>query len=263
MPFARIVLWVASLGGLAMLVRTLLIDPLPLWLAVMLMLGYLVLTALGWVFPQLQMYGDVLWRGRPGAGRVALTFDDGPHPGTTRETLRILAREGHKATFFVVGRKALAHPEVVREIHEAGHSLGVHGFAHDRLYAFKPPRQVVADIQATQRAVEQACGVRPTLFRPPLGHVSPRTAAGAKRAGMTIVACSVMALDGLSQGNSDRVVRRVLRGLRDGAIVLLHDAAEHDDFEPASVAALPAILEQLDSRGLRTVGVEQYAEEAT
>jgi peptidoglycan/xylan/chitin deacetylase (PgdA/CDA1 family) len=262
MPASRIVLWVASIAGIALLVRSLLTGPVPMWVAGSLLLLYLVLTGVGWFFPQLEMYADAVWRGRPGQHRVALTFDDGPHPQTTRKVLRLLAKRGNVATFFVLGSKALAHADVVREIHEAGHTLGLHGFIHDRLYAFKTPRQVVADIQATQQAVEQACGVRPTLFRPPLGHLSPRTAAGARRAGVTIVAWNVMGLDGLGSSDPGRVERRVTTRLRDGALILLHDSAEHDDHEPAGVAALPRILEAIEQRSLRTVSVQDYVAEA-
>jgi peptidoglycan/xylan/chitin deacetylase (PgdA/CDA1 family) len=258
MPPARILLWVASLGALAMLVRTLLIGPIPTWVAAIALLLYLFITWVGWFYPQTGMYGQVLWRGPGDDDRVALTFDDGPNPITTPKILAILARGGHRATFFLVGSKAQAHPELVREIHRAGHTLGLHGFFHDRLYAFKPPGRVVADVRAAQQAVADACGVRPTLLRPPMGHVSPRTVAGARRAGVTLVSWSVAALDGLRGATSDRVLRRISRRLGGGTIAVLHDSAERDDFEPASVQALPAILAEIDSRGLRAVGVDEF-----
>ena len=258
MPPARILLWVASIGALAVLVRSLLIAPVPTWAAASLLLLYLIITWVGWFYPQTGMYGEVLWRGPGNDDRVALTFDDGPNPATTPKILGILSRGGHRATFFLVGRKVQAHPELVREMHRAGHTLGLHGFVHDRLYAFKPPARVVADLQAAQHAVAEACGVRPTLFRPPMGHVSPRVVAGARRAGVTLVSWSVAGLDGLRGATSDRVVRRISRRLCGGTIAVLHDSAERDDFEPASVQALPAILAEIDSRGLRTVGVDEF-----
>jgi len=252
MPPARIALWVSSVAALALFARTLLVSPLPTWVAVTAFGAYAVLCTVGVLVPQLEMYGDVEWRAEPGEKAVALTFDDGPNPKTTRKVLKILARSGHKATFFVVGRKALAHPEVVREIHEAGHELGLHGYQHDRLYALKPPKYVADDIARTQEAVERACGVRPTLFRPPVGYTSSRTASGAKRAGVRSIAWSARGVDGVGPADPDRVYARIEAKLRDGAIVLLHDAAERDDFEPASIEILPRILEELDARGLRT-----------
>jgi peptidoglycan-N-acetylglucosamine deacetylase len=257
-PPARIVLWITSLAGLALLARTLLFDPPPLWLAVSALVAYVALATAGVLVPQLEMYGDVLWRGAPGARIVALTFDDGPHPETTRKVLEILrAHGGQRATFFVVGRKVRQHPDVVREIHAAGHAIGLHGDVHDRLYAFKAPDYVEKDIERTQQAVEDACGVRPTLFRPPVGYVSSRTAVGARRAGVTLVGWSARGIDGFAGTSAESVVRRVGPDLKDGAIVLLHDAAERDDFEPATLRALPQILALIAERSLSTVTVDE------
>jgi peptidoglycan/xylan/chitin deacetylase (PgdA/CDA1 family) len=257
MPPARIALWVASVAGLAVAARSLVIAPIPMWAAVIALSLYTLFCTLGVLIPQLEMYGDVEWKGRAGNKRIALTFDDGPNEKTTRKVLAVLARRGHLATFFVVGRKARLHPDVVREIHEAGHWIGLHGYQHDRLYCLKPPRYVSEDIERTRRAIEEACGVRPHWFRPPIGYVSSRTASGAKKAGVRTVAWSVRSLDGLGGADSERVVERVEKRLADGAIVMLHDAAERDDFEPASVAALPAILDSIEERGLRTVSLEE------
>jgi len=257
LPPARIGLWVFSIAGLALLFRTLFIGPPPLSVAVSAMLAYVAFATIGVLVPRLQMYGDVFWRAEPGLRAVALTFDDGPHPRTTRQVLEILARGGHQATFFVVGRKARLHPDVVREIHDAGHAIGLHGYAHDRLYSLKAPRYVADDIERTARAVEEACGVRPTLFRPPVGYVSSRTAVGARRAGVTLIGWSARGIDGIGETEAARVVRRIERRLEDGAIVLLHDASERDDFVPASIAALPEILRAIETRGLSCVRVDE------
>lgn len=257
MPPARIALWVASIGGVGLLLRTLFIGPVPWWVATLAFGGYATFAALGVILPQLEMYGDVVCRGDPGATGIALTFDDGPHPRTTRAILAILSRAGHKATFFVVGRKVEKYPDVVREIHEAGHWLGLHGYEHDRLFSFKPPKYVKADIVRTQDAIEEVCGVRPVLFRPPVGHVSSRTAVGARRAGVTLVAWSARGFDGTPGARPERVLDRIEPRLRNGAIVMLHDAAERDDFEPVAAEVLPQLLQAIDERGLRTVSVEE------
>jgi peptidoglycan-N-acetylglucosamine deacetylase len=260
-PLARIVLWVASIGALALLARSLMVGPVPTWIAVLYLVVYLAYCTAGSLVPQLEMYGDALWRGLPGWRHVALTFDDGPHPDSTRRVLEILGRTGHKATFFVVGRKAAAHPDVVAEIHAQGHAIGLHGYAHERLYSFKHPKLVEEDIRRSQDVIEGICGLRPALFRPPLGYMTPRTVVGARRAGVELIAWSVRSIDGLGATDPDRVASRVERGLHDGAIVAMHDAAERDDFEPASIAALPRIVRALEQRGLTSVRVDQLARE--
>ncbi len=261
MPPARIGLWVASIAAVAILVRSVWLEPVPVWFAVAAMVGYLGLMVAGIAWPRLEMFGDVVWRGEAGQRLVALTFDDGPHPVGTRTILEILARGGHRATFFLVGSKVDHHPDVVREIVAAGHTLGVHGHTHSWTYSLRPPREVRRDILRAQEAVVAACGVRPALFRPPIGLVSPRTAKGAEQAGCPIVLWSVKGGDGVPV-RPETVLRRVAAGLRDGAIVLLHDAAETGDRLSASVAALPDILERIDRLGLTTVGVEAFVESA-
>lgn len=262
MPAGRIALWVASLGGLALCARSLLIGPVPLEVAYAAFGVYFALVIAGVLVPQLEMFGDVLYRGDASRPEIALTFDDGPHPVTTRKVLEHLARAGVKATFFVIGEKVERHPDVVRDIARAGHAIGAHGYRHDRLYAFKPPAAVVDDIRKTCDVIERATGARPHWFRPPVGQVSPRTAAGVKRAGLETVAWSVRGLDGLASAVPERVAERIERGLTPGAVVLLHDASEHDDRFPASIDALPRILESIQRRGLRVSPLDElFADE--
>jgi peptidoglycan/xylan/chitin deacetylase (PgdA/CDA1 family) len=249
----RIALWIASIGGIALAVRSIVMGPVPLAVAVAALASYVALVLTGVLVPRVEMFGDVIWRGDPECGGVALTFDDGPHPVTTRRVLELLQAANVTATFFVLGNKVDAHPDVVREIVAAGHALGVHGYQHDWLYALKPPAVVAEDIERAVAAVERAVGLRPSWFRPPIGQVSPRTAAGAKRAGVELLGWSVRGLDGLSRADPGRVAARVERGLTPGAIVLLHDAAERDDFSPAVLIALPLVLDAIVRRGLRVL----------
>jgi peptidoglycan-N-acetylglucosamine deacetylase len=219
-------------------------------------IGWGGLATSGVFFPSLEMYARIVTRGRAGSSRVALTFDDGPHPVTTRRVLEALAPTRHRATFFVLGEKARRHPDVVREIHAAGHTVGVHGDRHDRLHSFRMPWSVRAAIVDAEEAVEAATGARPRFFRPPLGHTSITTVRGARLAGVTLVAWSLRGFDGLRRRSPEALLQRVARTLTDGAIVMLHDAAEHDDYEPAAVRALPRLVALLDERGLTSVGLD-------
>ncbi len=257
MPTARLLLWLISISALVWCALSLQ-RPLPSPLELSVAFGGLFLYAtLGVLWPQCGMYGDARARGKAGARSIALTFDDGPHPVTTRAVLAILAAYDVRATFFVLGHKVEAHPDVVREIHAAGHALGVHGFQHDHLFSLRSSHYALAQIERTQRAIANACGVTPTLFRPPIGFASHLTFRGAERAAVQVVAWSVRSLDGLQSARPTRVAQRVIRNLEDGAIVLLHDAAERDDFTPASIAALPAILDALRERAYRPVTVDE------
>ncbi|HEX3851854.1 MAG TPA: polysaccharide deacetylase family protein [Polyangiaceae bacterium] len=256
-PVARLLLWLISVSALVWCALSWQ-RPFPSPLELSIAFGGLFLYAtLGVLWPQCGMYGDARARGKAGARNVALTFDDGPHPVTTRAVLEILAAYDVRATFFVLGHKVEAHPDVVREIRAAGHALGVHGFQHDHLFSLRSSRYALAQIERAQRAIADACGVTPNLFRPPIGFASHLTFRGAERAAVQIIAWSVRSLDGLRSARPERVAERVIRNLEDGAIVLLHDAAERDDFTPASIAALPAILEALRERAYHAVTVDE------
>jgi peptidoglycan/xylan/chitin deacetylase (PgdA/CDA1 family) len=163
-----------------------------------------------------------------------------------------------KATFFVIGRKAEAHPDLVREIAARGHAIGVHGHAHDRLFSLRSSRSAEDDLRRAVTALTRITGTRPNLVRPPIGHSSPSIARAIRALELSVIGWSARGLDGLARARPDRVAARVIPGLRDGAIVLLHDAAERDDHTPASLAALPRILEAMRARNLPGVRVDEW-----
>lgn len=259
MSFGRGLLYIASAAGLALLARSLLLEPVPLWVAVVALVSYALIALAGVLEPRLQMYAPVLWRGPSNQPEIALTFDDGPHPVHTREVLRLLAQYEVRATFFVIGKKVDAHPDVLREIVAAGHEIGIHGYEHDRLHTLRTPSTIIADASLALDRVEAITGQRPALFRPPVGHISPRTETAARKLGLVLVTWSVSGRDGLASANAHKVAMRVRRGLRPGAIVALHDAAERSDRKPAGVAALPAVLEAVQAQRLQVVPVAKFA----
>ena len=257
MPAARVILWVSTVGALTLALRSIALGPPPLWLALAVTFAYLALCGLGIIFPRGEMFADVVARGEPGRSMVALTFDDGPDPVTTPTILRALGARGYRATFFIIGRKAEQCPELIRAIVDAGHELGIHGYAHDRLTAWHAPLRIAADIRKAQDVLSGLVGQRVFWYRPPVGHVSPRTAVAARKADVELVAWSVRCLDGLRGSNPKRVVACVERKLHDGAIIMLHDAAERSDFIPAAVRAIDAILDVVAKRGLRSVTLSE------
>jgi peptidoglycan/xylan/chitin deacetylase (PgdA/CDA1 family) len=214
---------------------------------------------LGGVFVlRLRVFADAVVKGPRGSRGVALTFDDGPHPRWTRRVLERLATRGVRATFFLVGWKAEKYPEIVREIVDAGHSVGLHSYAHDRLFALRGPRRVRADLERGIDVLAKITGRRPLLFRPPIGHTNPAIARVAEALDLTVVGWTIAGRDGVGSARSRDVIARVRRDLRDGAIVLLHDAPERGDREPAALAALPAILDAIEAEGLDPVPLARW-----
>ncbi|MDF3070570.1 MAG: hypothetical protein K0R38_6171 [Polyangiaceae bacterium] len=259
LPPARLGLWAYALAGVALGVHSVAASPPPLLPTCLGLGGFLALGTAGVFWPERGMYGRLLWHGPRDGAEVALTFDDGPCPDTTPRVLSQLAAAGVHATFFLVGKKVERHPALVREIVQAGHQVGLHGFEHDRLFSLRSSAHVAADVRRSQDLLERVGAPRPALFRPPIGFVSHFTVRGAEQAGVTLVGCSARALDGLRHASAGAVARRLLRALQPGALLALHDAAEHDDYVPASIAALPQVLAAMRERGLRPVTLAAWS----
>jgi peptidoglycan-N-acetylglucosamine deacetylase len=259
LPPARLGLWAYALTGVALGARAALAAPPPLLPTLFGLGGYLALGTAGVFWPERGMYASLLWHGPRDRREVALTFDDGPSPETTPKVLAQLASAGVQATFFLVGRKVERHPQLVRDIVRAGHLVGLHGFEHDRLFSLRRPARVAADVRRSQATLQRAGAPLPGFFRPPIGFVSHFTVHGARQAGVTLVGCSARALDGFRGASADKVAKRLVHALEPGALLAMHDAAEHDDYVPATLAALPAVLAAVRERGLRPVTLQAWS----
>jgi peptidoglycan-N-acetylglucosamine deacetylase len=254
---APLALYAATAGGLVLAVESLALHrQVPLALALPYLGGYVSLLAAGTAIPRLQLWGDAVCS-VPGGRGVALTFDDGPHPEHTPRVLDELACRGAKATFFMIGEKVERHPDVARAVARAGHEIGSHAHRVDRLLALRGLPAIRDDLRRSVEALESVLGERPALFRPPYGVLNPRIFRACDELSLEVVGWSVRALDGVARTSADRAARRVASGLRDGAIVCMHDAAELDDRRPVAADALPAIFEALGRSQLAPVTVSE------
>jgi peptidoglycan/xylan/chitin deacetylase (PgdA/CDA1 family) len=180
---------------------------------------------------------------------VALTFDDGPSQYTPR-VLRLLRRAHARATFFVIGSRVAARPDLVRAESLLG-AVGNHTWTHPRLVALAR-RDVIRQLLLTQAAIVRATGgARPVLFRPPYGVGTPAETAAVHALRLVDVRWSLDSLDSRPGATAGGVAREVVAGLRPGAIVLLHD------IHPWTVAALPRILRAVRRRGLTPVTIPE------
>ena len=258
MPPARVVLYAATATVFVFVARTLLLAPPPMSFAVLALLAYLALILVGVFSLRLRMFVDALVRGPRGARGVALTFDDGPDPETTPLVLDALDKEHAKATFFVIARKAEAHPDLIREMKRRGHAIGLHSYAHDRLFALRSQKRVTRDLARGVAVLRAITGEPPKLFRPPIGHTNPAIARVVEALDLRVVGWSLSARDGLGRASPKSVVARVRRHVRDGTIVLLHDAAEKGGRVPAGVEAIREILDTVRNARLDVVPLEPW-----
>lgn len=198
-----------------------------------------------------------VWRGPSHHNHLALTFDDGPWPGSTEHVLDILHARGCLATFFVIGRYAKASPHLIRRIHAEGHQLANHTFDHHRAGLFRHTQYWVDQIRRTDDVIADITGARPLLFRPPMGFKSPPMAWALARTGHRVVTWSRRAGDGITT-TSDRILNR-LRNLDGGDIVLMHDGRDPASGRSldATLAALPTLLNDLADQQLSLVTLDR------
>ncbi len=213
------------------------------------------IVAAGSFFLNLGVFVRPVRAGAPHVSAVAFTFDDGPHPVHTRRVMDLLEAADARGTFFVIGEKARREPELVKEMAVRGHELALHSFAHDHFLNMRAEREISEDLARNQNAIADAANVRPQLFRPPVGLTSPRIQVAVEELGLRVIGWSARAFDGASTPDRETTNRRVRRGLRPGAIVLLHDAQERGEAAPSSIDALPDLLAAAQARGLRCVTV--------
>jgi peptidoglycan/xylan/chitin deacetylase (PgdA/CDA1 family) len=174
-------------------------------------------------FIRLGMFCPVTWRGRVGEGRVALTFDDGPDPDATPLLLDYLREQNIRATFFCIGKKVDAHPEIAKRIVEEGHVIGNHTYNHFWWTALMWGSELSREIEQTQEAIVRAPGMTPVYMRPPMGMTNPHYARVLHRLGMRMIGWDVRSLDTRKQ--VAEVIARVVRQTKDGSFVLLHDGS--------------------------------------
>ena len=191
---------------------------------------------------------------------VALSFDDGPHADHTPYVLDLLRRHDAHATFFDEGDAVVALPELVRRTVAEGHEVANHTFTHRDL----PPLrfdEVVEEVERTARAFEDANVVAAPWFRPPRGQFDREAADAVRSTGLTTVGWDVCVERYLSQFADDaKAVAAMLDRVGPGSIVLAHDGGEPD--RRRTMAVLPALLDELRSRGYDIVTVGELLRDA-
>ena len=178
----------------------------------------------------------------PAVRYVALTFDDGPHPGTTDRLLDGLAQRGIQATFFLIGGQAQAEPELVRRMALAGHQVGNHTWSHVYL---DRAADAMEEISRTDALLRQLLGEGTYWLRPPYGQISEGL-----EVSVPMVKWSVDPRDWESR-DKDKVVAAILEAVHDNAIILLHD------IYPTSVDAALEAADILTAQGYRFLTVEE------
>nr|WP_216670639.1 polysaccharide deacetylase family protein [Microcoleus asticus] len=181
---------------------------------------------------------------------IALTFDDGPWPKTTKQILDILKENNIKATFFWVGRYLKTSPEIGKQVAAAGHAIGNHTWNHE--YLKYNEDGAAREIDRTSSLIEELTGVQTSMFRPPGGILNNGLVAYAQKKNYAVVMWSADSFDWRTLTES--LMDNVMRQANSGGIVLMHDGGGN---RSRTVKALPDIIARLRNEGYIFVTVPE------
>lgn len=180
---------------------------------------------------------------------IAITFDDGPSKYSP-EVLSVLAKHKAKASFFCIGKNIEAHPEILRQIHDAGHIIGNHTYNHGFFFDFLPASKMIAETDKTDALIEKTIGKKPLFFRPPYGISNPAVKNTVQAKDYKTIAWSIRSMDTVNK-NIEKVQQKIIANLHPGAILLFHD--NHDRIVPLLEQTIKAIY----AKGYKIVPLDQ------
>ena len=230
------------------------------WALVAVLANHTLLTLVG-LWPRSHWLGPN-WTQLPAAAtarnEMALTIDDGPDPIVTPQVLDTLDRYAAQATFFCVGEKAARYPDLCREIVRRGHAVENHSQHHHRHFALMGRSGFMRELQAAQDTLTSITGQGPLFFRAPAGLRNPFLDPVLARLGLRLASWSARGFD-TRIGDVEYVRNRLLRGLRAGAILVLHDgnAARTLGGTAVILEVLPTVLAAARAANLRFVTLRQ------
>lgn len=225
------------------------------WLLLTLLVIGMTIIALGAFHIQANIFLKAVHQGNAEDQQIALTFDDGPHPIYTPQVLGLLHRHDVKATFFCIGKNVKQHPDIVKQIHDAGNAVGNHSFSHSSTIDFHGKGSWMEELEKTDAVIAQAIHRKPTFFRPPYGVTTPHLANAIRTSGHRVIGWRVRPYDTMERRTPVHIVRAILRRVKPGSIILLHDT--HDRIVPV----LEQLLPELQQRGYTLVTVAELIDQ--
>ena len=215
------------------------------------------ITAVG-LWPRSVLLGHNVLRLPAGRDRLAITIDDGPDPEVTPRVLDVLEEYGARATFFCIADRVRTQPALARRIVEAGHDIENHSLMHRHHFSLLGMRGMRREVEQAQQVIADVTGRMPLYFRAPAGLRNPFLDPVLHALDLKLVSWTRRGFD-TRVGDSERVTQRLLHGLSDGDILLLHDghAARTAHGQPVILEVLPRVLAAAREQNLQCVTLEQ------
>jgi chitin deacetylase len=232
------------------------------WSLALLVANHAALTAAG-LWPRSSLLGPNVLRLDSGRPEIAITIDDGPNPEITPAVLKILAEHHAKATFFCIADRARAHPELVRQIIDAGHDIENHSMFHRHNFSVMGMGGLKKELMQAQQTLHALTGRMPQFFRAPAGLRNPFLDPILHGLNLRLASWTRRGFD-TRTADPDLVLRRLVRDLDAGDILLLHDgnAARGANGKPVILEVLPRLIETIRSSNFQCVTLRQGLEHA-
>ena len=199
-------------------------------------------------------YPTILWRGDTSRRAIALTFDDGPHPRDTPRVLEALDKHNVSATFFTVGQSAERHPDLVEQIHQREHQLGLHCYRHNP-FPLEKSSDLRTQLERTRNFLSALTGIAPDGIkdlRPPYGAFNARTLSHLTDWGYRLVMWNCIPPHWMQPVSWS--IRQVMEALVPGSVIVLHDGHGHGT---RVAEILDVILPRIKSSGFEFVTVQE------
>ena len=197
-------------------------------------------------------YGGVFYNNPSKLKKVALTFDDGPHPRYTKQIIEILNEYSITATFFVIGVNAQIYPEALKEIASGGYELANHTFSHKSIKKMSSV-ELRNEILKCEQTIFELSGVKTNLFRPPEGACVPESKCASEALNYNTILWSIDTLD-WAHTSPEIIAENVLTNLKDGDIILMHDYVSKPN---TTCDALKILIPQILKQGYEFVTVSE------
>ncbi len=226
------------------------------WVLAIVCINHGILTIAG-LIPRSTLLGPNITRLPLAAAQrneVAITIDDGPDPEVTPQVLDILDQYQAKATFFCIGKAAAQHPELCREIVRRGHDIGNHSLSHNWYFSLLDPWSIHREVHNAQQVLSEISGQTPRFFRATAGLRNPELEPVLVHCGLRLCSWSKRGFD-TRNSDPDAVFKSLVRNLRGGDILLLHDGSSARTAldRPVILEVLPRLLETLAQTNLHSV----------
>ena len=180
---------------------------------------------------------------------IALTFDDGPDPGITPEILDILKGRA-KAAFFCIGKKTEGNEGILKRMVAEEHLIGTHSYSHSNWFDLFSPQRMMNEFRQSEQKIKEITGKKPLMFRPPYGVINPLLKKALQSFPYYIIGFSNRPWDTISK-NEDKILKRLVRKLKPGDVVLLHDSV------PQSIPVLKEFMRIIEEKGYRIVSLSE------